>query len=260
MALTKRTSAPKFESEENTIDVDAVVAVEEDTTSFDEPQAVESAPTKPIQAEAAPTATQVIAKAATTSAVTLGKKFSGAMKELEEVFPIEAVRQIGLAAPRLTIDTGGFSKDGKDLGKTLIVQVISYNKRWLVSPGVSGDEGKELVRYSYDNVTLEGDTQSPRDYLASLKNDGYSKASIKEYMDLWCIVTGPDTDDTEPVLNETVLIQLSPQSAGQFQFWQLSQGVKIAKGLASETECLKIQVERIKSGSDTYGRASFSAA
>lgn len=258
MALTKK-PAPKFESEENTIDVDAVVAVE-DTPSSDEPQAVESAPTTPVKSEATPTATQVIAKASTSAPVVLGQKFSGAMKELEEVFPIEAVRQIGLAAPRLTIDIGGFSKDGKELGKTLLVQVISYNARWLVSPGVSGDEGKELVRYSYDNKTIEGDTQTPQEYLAYLRAEGYDKASIKSYMDLWCIVLGPDNDETQPVLNETVLIQLSPQSAGQFQFWQLSQGVKIAKGLAEPTERLEIKVERIKSGSDTYGRASFSAA
>ncbi len=261
MALVKKT--PAFEGQEDNV-ASTMVADNEQFTSGeiyadDTAQAVaEPTPTPEVKA-AATTAIAAASSAASTAVAVTGQRFQAALQGLKYVFSMEDVRSIGLAAPRLTIDTGGFTKDGEDLGKSLTVQILSHNPRWLVSAGIQGDEGKELVRFSYDGIHIDDSDETLNEYLAKLKDEGYTKASKKEYTDLWVIVVG-GAEEAAGLIGETCVIQLSPQSGGQFKWFQTNLGIKIARGLAKETDTVKIGVERTKVGSDTFGRATFTAA
>jgi len=260
MALIKK-AAPAFESPES--DVSVLDAVDTTSSAGVEataamPQAA-SEPTPTRQAKEA--ATQAIAVAASTSlaAQPPGRKFTAALQDFSYQISLDDIRSIGLAAPRVLVDQGGFSLDGKDLGKELHVQLLSYNPRYLVSPGVDNDEGKEAVRYSYDGVTIDGDTQTLKDYLNELKASDYPDASIKEYFDLWAVVVGPTGSSAAgPVIGETVVIQLSPQSAGKFKFFQVSLGIQISRGTAQATDTIRMVAERATSGKNVFGRVAFS--
>lgn len=254
MALVKKTPAA-FEAQDDATVIDA-----ETQTVVDAP-ANAAAAAEPIPtAQAKTAATTAIATASSTSLVAAtGSKFSAALQDLKYNFSLEDVRSIGLAAPRITVDTGGFSKDGKDLGKSLTIQILSHNPRYLVSAGVNGDEGKELVRFSYDGVTIDGENTTLKDYVDYLKTQGYEKAAIKEYFDIWAIVTNGG-DDAADIIGEMVVLQLSPQSAGQFKLFCIAQGVKIARGLAQPTDTVRVGVERVKFGTDQFGRCTFAAA
>lgn len=258
MALVKNTT-PAFEAQDdvNTIEAEANEVVQEKVVAPAQ-AAAEPKITKDVQAAAT---TAIATAAATSSAVStqVGSRFSAALQEFSYAFSMEDVRSIGLAAPRITVDTGGFAKDGADLGKSLILQMLSYNPRYLVSAGVQGDEGKALVRFSYDGITIDGENTTLKDYVAQLKLEGYEKASIKTYFDLWAIVTS-GSDEAADVIGEMVCLQLSPQSAGQWKLFCIAQGVKMARGLAKETDTIKVGVERVKMGSDTFGRCTFAAA
>lgn len=244
MALVKNPT-PAFESQDEVAVIDAAAPAQ--------------AATKQTISEDAPAAaTTAVALAPVTALAVPGQRHQAALQNFEYAFSLEDVRSIGLAAPRVTIDQGGFALDGKELGKELTVQVLSYNPRWLVTAGIPGDEGKALVRFSYDGITIDGDSESVKDYLDFLKKD-YPNASIKCYTDLWAIVTG-GKDEAADIIGETVVVQLSPQSAGKLKWYQIQQGVKIARGLARDTDSVKITVDRVKMGSDTFGRASFAAA
>lgn len=244
MALVKNTQvAPSFEPQDDAV-VETLATERAESTIIDQAP-VRSAPT-PSRLPAVPQAGNL---------VPVGQKFSGAMKEFEYAISMDDVRSIGLAAPRITMDTGGFSLEGKDVGKSLTIQVLSYNPRWVVTPGIQGDEGKQLVRFSYDGIVIDNDSETVEDYMNTLKLK-YKAASVKCYTDLWGIII-EGGDEAQSLIGETVVFQLSPQSAGKFKWMQTNHGVKIARGLAVETDKIQITVERAKIGSDTFGRGVF---
>ncbi len=99
--------------------------------------------------------------------------------------------------------------DKKLLGEFVTMTALSWNKRWVISPGDNGAEAKEHARYSMDGeVTTKG--EDVREYLQELKNLGYSKASVKEYVDLFGILeeAGKPTDH----LDGSVVVSMSPDS------------------------------------------------
>lgn len=231
-----------------------------DTSSDAQSNEMPSAAASPTSnAEAKSAASTAIVPTASRAVAPAGQKFTAALQHLEYSFSLDDVRSIGLAAPRLTIDTGGFTKDGKDLGKSVTLQLLSFNPRYIATAGVAGDEGKELVRFSYDGIHIDGESTLLNDYVNSLKADGYPRASLKTYTDLWGIIVD-GAPEIQGMIGDTVVVQLSPQSGGQFRWFAINQGVKISRGMAQASDVIKIGVERVKYGTDNFGRATFAAA
>lgn len=104
--------------------------------------------------------------------------------------------------------------DKKLLGDNITLCLLSWNDRFVVSPGENGAEAKEHARYSLDGeTTTKG--ENVREYLAKLQNEmGYAKASVKNYVDLFGILeaSGKASDH----VGSTVTVSLSPDSVKAF--------------------------------------------
>lgn len=95
-----------------------------------------------------------------------------------------------------------------DLGKVLKFQAIVANPVWKIVPGSNDEEAKDYFRVSKDGVTCNDGTDI-QEALQEAIDAGYEKASIKEYIDVICVVV--DCAD-ESFIGETITLQLAPSS------------------------------------------------
>lgn len=95
-----------------------------------------------------------------------------------------------------------------DLGKVLKFQAIVAKPVWKVTPGSNDDEAKDYFSVSSDGETTN-QGQPIEEALQDALDAGYSKAAIKEYIDVICIIV--DCAD-EDYIGETMTLQLSPSS------------------------------------------------
>lgn len=255
MALSNR--KPAFESEEgNTVTSNAADAQTADTSA-----------TSASSSDAGVQATTAIAKAATTSVTVAPKKFVAALTEYLNVLAPDDVQDLGAGAfPKVIANLGGFSLDRNGakvkLGKEIDFQLISYNERIAVVPGVDGADAKKKVRYSYDGKTIRDDGITVEQYLAELKDAGYEKASIKKYLEVWGMVVRKEEKgqmvEVPAEDREIVQLQLSPQSVTRWKAAQLQLGMKISQGLVNFDGILRVtQLDGSRDGNE-YGYMDFS--
>lgn len=103
--------------------------------------------------------------------------------------------------------------DKKILGDHITLLLLSWNKRWVVSPGVQGQEGKDAARYSLDGqFTTKGEPIV--EYVQQLKEDGFDKAAVKEYIDLFGVLTSAAKQSDH--VGKSVTVSLSPDSVKAF--------------------------------------------
>lgn len=199
----------------------------------------EAAPSAQDTAKVSASTAIAKAQAGTVAVATPGRKFKPALTEFQDVIGQDDIEALGIGAfPRITADLSGLVQDKtKELGKSIKLELLSWNLRYIVTPGVDNDEANSLVRYSNDGVTISGTGESVADYVKQLRDvDGYEKASIKTYMDLWGNLAEVDGAAVDPVDRAMVVVQLSPQSMSQFKALQMVRGVKISQGLVSADE------------------------
>ena len=150
--------------------------------------------------------------------------------------------------------------DKKDIGTSIKVELISWNKRWVVSAGVSDAEANELVKFSMDGVTLQGDGRTIKEYVTFLRDvEGYKNAGVKEYYSMWCNLTHAAGADVPVNDQKMVEIQLSPQSVGQFKAFQIEYGMKVSKGVVPATNALLLHAEKKEIKTTRFGIVRFSA-
>ena len=208
--------------------------------------------------DAAPAATTAVAPAATTAVAPPARAFTAALVDLENVIKTEDIATLGPGAfPKITVDLGGFLLDKKDIGQKIRLEVISWNRRWVVSPGVQNAEANELVRFSMDNNVLQNDTRTVKEYLEFLREEGYKDASIKEYYSLWGNLLYANGADVPPVDQKMVEIQLSPQSVSLFKAFQLEYGMKVSRGLLPSTNVLELTSEKKELKTTRFGIMRF---
>lgn len=243
MALRKPT--PGFEPMDDATDGATVI----DTPDNESPT-LNDAP------QASPTP---VAVAPTLSLPKVGGKYKPALADLMNVISTDDLEAMGASVfPRITADLGGLVVDRKDeLGKVIKVEVVSWNLRYVITPGVVDAEANEKVRMSYDGVHLNGSTEMVRDYLDALKAQGYEKADIKLYGDLWCTLMATDKGELDPESQRMVQVQMSPQTLAKFKAFQLEQGIKEARGLVAPTSVLVIRAESKTLGSNRFGIMTF---
>jgi hypothetical protein len=107
------------------------------------------------------------------------------------------------------------TQDGKmTLGASAVVQLISYNDWYLISPGERTKESTEFVKYSNDGKTINGTGQSVDEYLNYLRTtEGLKDSSKKSYTSLWGLVLQlGDGGDCPQLLYKVVEISLAPMS------------------------------------------------
>lgn len=216
------------------------------------PAAAAPTPTPGDVAKAA--ATTAIAKAQTT-AVAKPLKATAAFGDFEDALPEVEFGTF----PRITADLGGFEKDKDVIGETIKVEMMSWNHRYVVTPGSDNKEASELVRYSNDGVMLaDGSGVAVADYLNTLKTvHGYEDASVKTYIDLTGLLVEAGGKEIPEDEQEVVQVQLSPQSVKQFNGYRITKGVMEARKGVTTGNLLTLKRERNEYNGKKFAYISF---
>ena len=213
--------------------------------------------------DAAVTATTAIATAAASSALAVGganAKFQLAFVEKFNVFDTPTVEALAMAAPRLTGEQGSFFKKGEEIGSKIHVEIVSYNNRWVVGTGESDREAKDFFKVSFDNQTISGSGEDFHAYLESLKAQGFQKARISPYLDVFCFVVWTDKKGDIPVdERELCILQCSQTSKGNFMTFCTTRGLLESKGVAKPIEVVEVSAQKQQNGKgDKYTNYLFS--
>jgi len=249
MALRKNptnTSAPAFEEDDGS-----------DTAT-----AVATAEAKPVQAEASRAVTQ-----ASTTAVAAPKMgYTAALQDLHLQIDLDTVRSLGVGTlPKLVADRAGFEigsgNDKQEMGNWIDFKVVSYNDRWLVTAGVEGEEGTALLRTSYDGQTLEEEEMSVKEYLDYLRREGYSKASLRHYNDLYGFIVRSEKGGKAAEGNvDLIQLQLSPTSAKAWKAYLVQAGVNARYTGKPATDTVRATIARREYNGNKFAAIAFSAA
>jgi hypothetical protein len=211
----------------------------------------------------APAASTEVAPAQTNTAVgPVRPALIKAFHDKELAIPIEDVRQWFMPSPSITSVSGSAKHSAKgSLGKSFVFQLDSYNVRFLAVPGSNDKEAKMLVRNSYDKINLDDGSGTLKDYIEALKAQGYTKAHVAEYCDLWGRVTWSEKfGPTDPNDDEwDARVQLSATSANNFNYFCGKRGKLQSSGLAPVLDCVEITAVTLEGKSGDYTNFSFSA-
>jgi len=234
----------KYESETETTSTTEEVAMDTPNTVVDTPAVMPPA---------------VVKEAA--KAVATIRSFAPALQEMENVISPADVADLGPGAfPKITVDLGGFLMDKKDVGTNIKVELISWNKRWIVSTNTQDAEATDLLRFSMDGETLQNDHRTVKEYVAFLRDsEGYKNAGAKEYYSLWCNLIYASGADVAVADQKMVEVQLSPQSVGQFKAFQIEYGMKVSKGVMPATNLLNLHSEKKEIKTTRFGIVRFAA-
>lgn len=176
------------------------------------------------KAEKPATAPAVVAPKQNVPAVATGGKPVLALANLQDQY----IAGFGVL-PRLKGSNGNvMDNEDKLLGDSIDMQVLSWNKMWVVGPG-DNKAPADLVRYSLDPICFE-DGSLVTGYVDEMKEAGWVNASSKQYLEVvgFLLKAAKPTD----LIGEMVQIQLSPTSRTSFEGYCLQQSFKAANGMA----------------------------
>lgn len=240
---------PEFEQESTTT---ATTTTKEQGSAVDEN----------VKAAADVAATVAVAKAGASSAVStnVNKKLIVAFSGHKDVFETATVSALSQATPRITAEQGALKKDRTTkIGTKAVVEVVSWNLRWALGCGEDkmNDEMKALFRVSYDNKTVDGEGGSIEEYINSLKAQGYAKAKVSPYADLFGYIVSQDGKDIPVDERELVLFQLSATSLGNFTAFCVSRGLLESRGMVAPSDLIEVTAEDRTKGDKSFTNMSF---
>lgn len=234
---------------------------------FEQPEDSEQGTTVGTPAETVTEATSAetaVAATNTTNALTISRsKLEPAFAAQNGYFPLDVVESLSMAVPRIKGEQGAFFKGTEELGGRIRIEPISFNKRWAVGTGTSDLEANEKFAVSYDGVNIAGAKHGGKTiaaYIEQLKAEGYDKAGVSEYMDMFCFITWTEKGGDVPAdQREMVLLQCSPTSKGAWTAFMTTRGMLEAKGIAKPLEIVEVVAEKRVSGNNRYTNFSFTA-
>lgn len=266
MALKRKVDAPQFETEdfveseveqvEADVTTEAVTETKTETETAEVNTQTETVNTKETEMTQETQNTSVATKPLNAVA-TAATAPANPTATLEWVISQDEVASFGPGTfPKVTANNAGTLEiDREDLDKAIQVRILSVNPRFALVPGVEGDEAGKLVRYSYDNETVENEDMSVTEYITYLKELGYEKAEVKTYADLWVNIIDSDVVDE----SEIVQVQLSPQSVGQWNALRTKLNFAQRRGAQFNFDDFRVRItgERRKVGNNTWGIMKF---
>lgn len=186
--------------------------------------AVEAA--APVEATPAPTpAPAVPAIQRSTSVAVAGK----AVDVLAENYK-NALRVDWNTLHRLQANNGNFldlENNKKALGSEMVLEIMSFQDNWQISPGVSDPDAAQYVRYSDDGRTTN-QGEDCVEYLAALKEAGYQDAKLTQRVTLAGVVES--MRDASEMEGKMIQIDLSQTSRGMFDRHRFQIALDIQKG------------------------------
>lgn len=248
---TQTQTLPPFETDE---EVDTMTA---------EAHAV-SAPAPEVAQASVPAVAQTTAVGAARAPA----KFPPIYADKQDAFDIETVVGLSMAVERIKAEQGACYIGNDNLGARCRVEIISWNYRWILSPGLQSkdpgyEESKQFLANTYDNQTVYGKDVTVEEYLQDLKEThAYDKANKSMYIDLFGMLTWTEKKgDIPEEERKMVVVQLSQTSAGQFAAFCQTQGVLVAKGVVKNvSDVVEIEAVARTKGTNKYTNFSFHAA
>jgi len=179
----------------------------EEVPEVEEAEVVEEAQVPVVKQQASP-------PARTVSAKQLMKEML--YSDLEDGF----IAEFG-TLPRIIASNGNFlDGDNKPLGTFITGQVLSWNKRYTITPA-DNKAPDTLVRFSMDNKVLDdGSGVTVAEYIQELKNNNYPDACSKEYYDV--IFNLMSSEQPSAHVNNMVTLQMSV--TGKTNTWTIFKG------------------------------------
>jgi hypothetical protein len=188
------------------------------------PENLTKAPEAPVAAAAT---TAVAPRAANAVAI---RPEQTSLSSKQGVWSTEDIESLGYGGlPRMIATQGSLKLDDDRIGNSAVLEVLSWNLRYMAVTNTNDAEAKSMVRVSYDNKTISGDGGDIHAYVEGLKAEGYTKASVKTYGDLWGRLISTEKAGVLPK-KQMVQIQMSPETLKQFKRLQLEQAYEEADG------------------------------
>lgn len=213
-------ATPDFEAEE-----DGVMA--QDTAVAEAPVAATQVAVQAPRALAKPNAKSIV-----TQNVLSGSK---------DAFHIEWD-----SVPRISAEQGAFivkTDSGAELGDTLVMELTSYQDRWVASPG-DIDADIELVRWSDDGIE-SADGTNLKEHVKDLIAQGWPKAKIAHR----CVVVGELVSTAkggDTLLEQLVQIDLPESGRKSFQAYQLQASWAVGKGRKTVEQAAMLNLKAVK--------------
>lgn len=228
----------------------------ETTTATKTENTVQDTKTQDTKAQA----DTAIAQAQSRAVTTPSKKMQLAFAEQQNVFDTATVEGLSLASPRLKGEQGSIFKGDEDLGSKIRFELVSWNKRWAIGTGSDDKEARDYFKVSYDGETVSGDGSSVADYLESLRAQGFDKARMSPYGDLWGFITWTETKGDIPAdERELCILQCSQTSLGAFVSFCTTRGLLESKGLVQPVEVIEVTAMKRQNGANRFTNFAFSA-
>lgn len=226
MALIPK-SLPKFED----------LTITMDDSANPEAGVVQPAqtPVAAVAAAVAPAAVAAVAAVA-TGAVAIKHQSLNPFSDMEKAYEVDynTLTQV------MATNGGFFEKETSvALGDSLVLQLMSYQSNFIISPGIDGDEAKKLVRYSSDGINTK-DGESCSEYIKELKEAGYDKA----YMSKRIVLVGAllDAGKAPDMTDSLIQIDLAPTSKTLFDRYVIQSAFNVSKGKTTRENASKLRI------------------
>jgi hypothetical protein len=272
---TETTTTNEVQSDDTGNDtvIEGEAEVVEQTNADDDEQ---NAPTED-QAAAATQAASQQGKAEPTEQTAVAEKAGGALSQVKVgnlTYDGPAYRELQNnfdassldwnTFPRVKVNLEGFQdEDGDLVGKQLVLEIMSFNNRFVVTTNVEGQE--ELAKFSLDGKVIDETGQPVAEYIAFLKGEGFADASSKKYLDLYgMLVAVGDNDkgtairELPPEEQEIICVQVPPMSIGKFTRLQINEAVRMKRtGRTEEKFTLLLTQDKVKGSKRTFAQINF---
>lgn len=211
----------------------------------------------PISAQAQ--ATTGVVATPRPSAVAVAGRMQPTLETLKNAMPVEYN-----TLPQLQVLQGNYILKGSSVnfGDQIEFELLSYQDQWSLSPGVDGEEAGKLVRYSDDGLTTSVG-EDCRQYIQTLKDEGYPKAEMKARVLLVLNLLDSSKKVAQEHLDKLYQVDLSTSSKTTFDGYRHQAAYSVAKGKISlEEACrmLSTVVLTTNKAKQTYSVAHFAAA
>jgi hypothetical protein len=231
----------------------AAAALAKAATPKGEAKAEAKAPAAEAKQDAAPKAEDAAPAASQSTAVAVpqrkvlsnflsgGKDIPNPLADLRDAFFKAGIPIDHSTFQRLRLDTGVIAtSEGVEAGNYIELAVVSFNSTWTVGTGDDSEESKQHVRFSEDGKTIRGADDEDEhagktcvEYRDFLRDQGFEKAAVKEYLMVYGIAMDSEKKDFK-FMNEIVALSLSPTSKPKFENYILNRAVKARMGKIKE--------------------------
>jgi hypothetical protein len=225
MALTK--TAPVFENPDVEVEGESAADARVRAQLGAKVNAAPAEDPAPAAAEAKPSASREVAAAPTHAVAT----------SIMKANPFDAIKnQLHVNFDELVqikVTNGNVvnRKTGKLLGVTCVLELISFQDQWVMSPAAKKEdkEAQNYLKFSDDGVHVKGTGDLMTDVLNLAIEAGYKDSKIVKRVILVGAVT--DGGKCPDMVGDLVQIDLAPRSMANWNTYQINTAFKVGKGL-----------------------------